>query len=152
MNLKTLMMNTTKDAVLNELLILYPETDNEIESYETVYDLLETLRLIPFDEFIIKIGLVDPSQSEGYEEEIDEEAYVVVSGYDEKQNLQFALGFAKWEEWVNATIDVDQTLQITDESIIAICLYEMTFYGFDEGAILSELKDLENGLSSDMFH
>ncbi|MBF4693577.1 hypothetical protein ISU02_10615 [Fusibacter sp. Q10-2] len=145
-------MNTNKDAVLNELLILYPETDNEIEAYSAVYDLLETLRIIPFDEFVIKIGLVDPSQSEGHEADLDEEAYVVVSGYDKKQNLQFALGFAKWEEWVNATLDVDQTLQITDESIIAICLYEMTFYGFDEASIENELRDLENGLSSDMFH
>ncbi|GAU77054.1 DUF6557 family protein [Fusibacter sp. 3D3] len=152
MNLKTLMMNTTKDAVLNELLILYPETDNEIESYEAVYDLIETLRLIPFDKFDIRIGLVDPSQSEDFEEGIDEEAYVVVSGHDEKQELHFALGFAKWEEWVNAPINVDETLQITDESIIAICLYEMTFYGFDEETIASELEGLENGLSSDMFH
>lgn len=152
MNLKTLMMNTNKVDVLNELLILYPETDNEIESYDAVYDLLETLPLKPFEEFEIRIGLVDPSQLEDYEEEIDEEAYVVVSGYDANQDLQFALGFAKWEEWVNAPIKVDQTLQITNESIVAICLYEMTFYGFDEKSISGELQALENGLSSDMFH
>ncbi len=152
MNLKTLMMNTDRDAVLNELMILYPETDSQIDDYERVYEQLEIMPLRKFDEFDIHIGLVDPSSDEDYEESVDEEAYVVVSGYDAKQDLQFALGFARWEEWINASVIVDPTLSITNESILAICLYEMTFYGFDQMTISRELEALESGLSSDMFH
>lgn len=152
MNLRQLIMDVDKDKIFEELVFFYPETEDQIDDYLKVYDNIIKLEELSINEFEIHIGFVDNSKGEDYEEDIDEESYVVVSGYDREKDIKFALGFIRWIEWMNAPIIVDSSLEISSESILAICIYEMTFYGFDEIAIERELEALEKGIGSDMFH
>lgn len=146
MTLKQLLKMTTPDAVLKELLLAYPECDSEKHLYKEVLDFLIQTPEYPIDEFVISIALVDPSDDETYEQDIDEEAYLSISGYSEKENLHFALSFAKWEEWANAKINVQEDLDVNVDELIAICLYEMTFYGFDQTEIAEAFENIESGL------
>lgn len=146
MTLKSLMKNVKHEQILDELLLAYPECITEKHLYEEVLTYLNQVEEKPFDEFVIAIALIDPSMDDGYEEDIDEEAYLSISGYSEKEDLHFALGFTRWEEWANAKIDIQDGLEVNPAELIAICLYEMTFYGFNQEDIKAELETFESSM------
>lgn len=146
MTLKSLMKNVKHEQILDELLLAYPECITEKHLYEEVLVYLNNVEEKPFDEFVIAIALIDPSMDDGYEEDIDEEAYLSISGYSEKEDLHFALGFTRWEEWVNAKIDIQDGLEVNPAELVAICLYEMTFYGFNQEDIKAELETFESSM------
>ncbi len=146
MTLKSLMKNVKHEQILDELLLTYPECITEKHLYEEVLTYLNQVEEKPFDEFVIAIALIDPSMDDGYEADIDEEAYLSISGYSEKEDLHFALGFTRWEEWVNAKIDIQDGLEVNPAELVAICLYEMTFYGFNQEDIKAELETFESSM------
>jgi hypothetical protein len=146
MTLKEMLKTTTIDSVLDELLISYPECIADKHHYKGVLEFIDQTPTTVIDDFIIMVTLIDPSEEEAYEEDIDEEAYLSIAGYSEKENLHFALGFSRWEEWANAKLIIQEDLEIKKEELLAMCLYEMTFYGFNQDEIANELKDLEKGI------
>lgn len=152
MTLKKYIENSTKPLIMEALIDMYPESLAQSEAYEDVIDYVMSTPASNFDDFVIEVGLIDPSSDEEYEEGVDEEAYLSISGYSVKEDLHFALGFSKWEEWANAEIIIQEDLMISPEELIAICIYEMTFYGFDQESILKELVDLEKGITNEMYH
>lgn len=146
MTLKEMLKTTTIESVLNELLISYPECIADKHHYKNVLEFIEHTPATNFEDFMIMVSLIDPSEDEGFEEDIDEEAYLSIAGYSEKEDLHFALGFTRWEEWANAKMIIQEDLEIKKEELLAMCLYEMTFYGFNQDEIASELEDLEKGI------
>lgn len=152
MTLKKYIESSTQALIMEALVDMYPECLTQSEAYEEVIDYVMNTPESNFDEFVIEVGLIDPSSDEEYEEGVDEEAYLSISGYSVKEDLHFALGFSKWEEWANAKIIIQEDLMISPEELIAICIYEMTFYGFDQESILKELVDLEKGITNEMYH
>ena len=146
MTLKKMLATTTKEAVITELLLSYPECLADKYAFEQVLNFIETTPEVPFTDFIITISLIDPAEDEDFEEDIDEEAYLSIAGYSEKEDIHFALGFSRWEEWATATMVLEENLDIKLEELIAMCLYEMTFYGFDQDEIAAELTQLEQGI------
>ncbi len=152
MTLKEIVTQNKKEEILEALYSMYPECKEQDEAYSSVLAFVESVVSYPFDEFVIRFGLVDPASDTDYEAGVDEEAYISISGYSEKENLEFALGFTRWEEWANAPIELEADLNIEPLDVAALCVYEMTFYGFDQETISEELKVLENGLSSTFLH
>ncbi|MBM7562586.1 DUF6557 family protein [Fusibacter tunisiensis] len=153
MTLKEIIEIHNEDEVLEALEEMYPETKNQKEAYREVLEYVRHTQTTQFDDFVIHIGLIDPSSnSETFEDGVDEEAYLSISGYSEKENLNFALGFCKWEEWANAEIIIEADLMISGDELAALCIYEMTFYGFDQETIFKELQDLENGITNELYH
>lgn len=146
MTLKELIHGTAPEKVINELLLAYPESLADKHHYLEVIDYIKATPSIAFDEFVINIALIDPENEEDYEEDIDEAAYISISGYSIKEDLHFALGFTRWEEWANAQIVLQEDLEINTEELIAILIYEMTFYGFNQDEIANELKEMESGM------
>lgn len=152
MTLKKYIENSTQELIMEALIDMYPECLAQSEAYEDVIDYVVNTPESNFDGFVIEVGLIDPSTDGEYEEGVDEEAYLSISGYSVKEDLHFALGFSKWEEWANAKIIIQEDLMISPEELVAICIYEMTFYGFDQESILRELVDLEKGITNEMYH
>lgn len=146
MTLKELINGTAPEKVMDELLLAYPESLADKHHYLEVINYIKATPSKPFDEFVINIALIDPENEDGYEEDIDEAAYISVSGYSIKEDLHFALGFTRWEEWANAQILLQEDLEINTEELIAILIYEMTFYGFNQDEIANELKEMESGM------
>ena len=146
MTLKSMMRNVKNEQIIEELLLAYPECIAEKHQYEEVLNYLKQVEEKPFNEFVIVIALIDPSEEETYEEDIDEEAFLSISGFSAKEDLHFALGFTLWEEWANAVIDIQEGLEVNPAELIAICLYEMTFYGFSQEDIKAELETFESSM------
>lgn len=54
-----------------------------------------------------------------------------------------ALEFVPWREWLGMTIPRKLLSDFNEPEIIAHCLYEMTFHGFDEKKIQAEFAEIK---------
>lgn len=59
-----------------------------------------------------------------------------------KDNISYGLEFFKWNDWVSMFITKETLDNFSPEEIVAACLYEMTFYGFNEDVIQEYLTKL----------
>lgn len=61
----------------------------------------------------------------------DTELYFDVCGHDSKGEC-YALKASSFEEWLGFYIDLDTLSKLTYPSIVAHCIQEMTFFGFEQ--------------------
>lgn len=89
-------------------------------------------------------------------EDEDEGPYVGVSGRDgtlaanlpdgEAREESYALEFAPWQEWLGMTIDPETLARYNEEDILAHCLGEMTFLGYEQGIVGAKARRLEQAV------
>ena len=60
------------------------------------------------------------------------------------REVKYALDFTPWEEWLGMQIDPSTMLEFDDPEIIAHCLWEMTFHGFEQVKIQTKIEELRN--------
>ena len=120
------------------LLELYPNEEDNISEYEETFNQLLSIPVIDND-MIIEISLVI--------DDFDKYEHIDISGRkenehkdQEEQSISYALEFTPWSEWLGMTIDDNSIENFTELEIIAHCLFEMTFIGFDEDEIKDEFK------------
>ncbi len=123
------------------LLQCYPNEKKNISAYEQIFNDLKLMEAVASD-----ISIVVSNEQDAF----DESAYVNVSGREnnpkenpnELTNL-LAIEFTPWNEWLGMDIDKNTLQDFTELEIIAHCLYEMTFMGFEEEEIQSEMDKLK---------
>ena len=57
--------------------------------------------------------------------------------------VEYALEFHSWEEWLGMEVDSATHQKYAYPEILAHCLWEMTFMGFDQDTIREEKQELE---------
>ncbi|MCF6349362.1 MAG: hypothetical protein L3J20_13895, partial [Flavobacteriaceae bacterium] len=124
------------------LLNLYPNEEKSISGYEDVYEKLFYLSPVSNDLTIQVKNEID---------DFDKEEYVDVSGYyknpkTEEEKFSQAIEFTAWNKWLGMDIDKNSLLNFSELEIIAHCIYEMTFMGFEEEGIQEELNNLEDSV------
>lgn len=64
--------------------------------------------------------------------------WISVYGEDvlKKDNISYGIEFSGWNEWVSMFITQTTLDNFTKEDIVAGCLYEMTFWGFEEAKVI----------------
>lgn len=120
---------------------LYPKENKNISGYETVFNNLKTL--VPAEtDFSIAVS--------NEKDDFDNEEYVHVSGYKnhpednpDDQSNSYALEFTNWSEWLGMDLDEKSLKDFTELELISHCLYEMTFFGFDQETIQKEMEEME---------
>lgn len=124
------------------LLDIYPEEKKNISGYEEIFRQLETMPSIETDIIIVIKRVID---------DFDNEEYIDISGRKEnelqdqnEQEISYALEFTPWTEWLGMQIDKNSLKNFTELEIISLCLYEMTFIGFDENEIQEESKKIND--------
>lgn len=123
---------------------LYPKEMKNISGYETVFNELKTLSPTETDFSIVLRNEKD---------DFDNEEYVHVSGYsnhpedieDESPN-SYALELTNWSEWLGMDMDEKSLSEFTELEMISHCLYEMTFFGFDQETIQKEMDEIERSV------
>lgn len=118
---------------------IYPDEEKSLEGYETVF---EKLLMMASDETDMTIVI------KAVKDAFDEEEYVDVSGkynhpQNEEQSFSRAIEFTPWKKWLGMDICKESLKNFSELEILAHCLYEMTFVGFEEKGIQKELNDLE---------
>ncbi len=140
MTLKTLLQKYTWLNVACVLWDLYPDEEKNSSGYQEVFEKLRIMSPINIDMSIVVARCKD---------DFDGEEYVDVSGKylhpkTEEQTFSQAIEFTPWKEWLGMSIDEKSLVQFSEPEIIAHCLYEMTFAGFEEDEIQEEMKHIKN--------
>jgi hypothetical protein len=156
MKLKELVLKTSWNAVKSSLFQIYPESERGIGKFKSVFEALLTLSP---RETKMRLCL-----KEVLGEGIDEEPYVEVYGKDGTLNkdlpdfhhfsetastefanseTSFAIDLVPWEEWLGMELDPSALQAYSDSDILAHCLWEMTFFGFDQLAIEKQREEID---------
>lgn len=141
MRFKDLIRKNSWSSIEIRLIDFYPEEKSRISAYEEVFYKLLIMPEKESDMLIVFDKEYDSDAPNGY--------YVGVSGR-KKDNTNdgptmtsfYAIEFTPWDEWLSMEIDSNTINEFTEHDIIAHCLYEMTFIGFDEMKIQGKLNQL----------
>jgi len=130
MRFKDLVLDSDWKKIEKILLTLDKNNDN-LKGYKKVYE--ELLNLKPKkSDYILKIKHVKN----------DEEDYEDVFGTLKNDTQNYALEFTSWQEWLGMEIDPKTQKKYSNPSIIANCIYEMTFFGFNQKKIKKKINEL----------
>jgi len=79
-----------------------------------------------------------------YIDEYDNNEYIDVSGVNVIGNddKTYGIEFLAWNDWISMFITQNTLDTLTNEEIVAGCLFEMTFFGFEEKKVKDEEKKL----------
>lgn len=142
MKLKDLIQSNSWLSIETILLQLYPSEEENRFAYMDVFDDLLFMNSEDSD-----IEIVVAQQKDDF----DGEEYVDVYGSyknpkNEEEEYSQALEFTPWNEWLGMEISQESLLHFTELEIIAHCLFEMTFIGFEEEVIQEEMKTMKSSL------
>lgn len=119
---------------------LYSDELSNVPGYEKVFSELKLLKAIKTDIIILF--------SKEWNK-FDKLEYIHVSGYDRnKENPNnktietLAIEFSPWEEWLGMEIDKETLNSFSEIEILCHCLYEMTFFGFNQSKIKKKLDQI----------
>ena len=141
MRFKDLIRTNSWSSIEIRLLDFYPQEKSRISAYEEVFFKLQIMPEKESDMLIVLDKEYDNDAPNGY--------YVGVSGRKKDNENDgspttpfYAIEFTPWNEWLSMEIDSNTISEFTEHDIIAHCLYEMTFIGFDEMKIQGKLNQL----------
>jgi hypothetical protein len=60
----------------------------------------------------------------------------------DEREVTFGLDFKPWNEWLGMNLEPNSLEEFSFEEIVAHCLWEMTFYGFDQTTIQTVFEEL----------
>jgi hypothetical protein len=77
--------------------------------------------------------------------DMDDFKYMGIPDNDPRADtlVSYALEFRPWQEWLGMAVSPETMEKFPPEEIIAHCLWEMTFIGFEEPEIQKQIEELE---------
>ena len=127
------------------LIKLYPNQIELINDYRNVFEKLQYLKPEANDMLIVLTEYL-----EDFEENSDvENKYVDVSGRKlviEENSItnSYAIEFVKWEKWLGMELAPETLENFNELEIIAHCLFEMTFFGYEEEEIQEQFESIND--------
>lgn len=108
------------------------------EGYVKAYN--ELCQMVPADTGTRYDGM-EPQEIEGYEEDF------IIKAPDEDFTTPWCmkLEFRRWDILIDKDIYVEEGLHITPEEMAAVCLWHITFCGFDAKTVNQKLKRWSRG-------
>lgn len=125
------------------LLNLYSDQADSTEGYKKVFGDLQTMEPVN-DEMLI---VLTECKYDNDEENNPQSTYVDVSGRKLKSDPSsltdsYAIEFVKWKNWLGMEIAPETADNFTELEIIAHCLYEMTFCGYEQEEIQQQFDSI----------
>lgn len=151
--LKELVNYCNPVEVIDALIELYPEQVKNREGYNKVYATLLDLEPTEKRSMYIEVYHVYHTWDSA---ELDPEDYIGVHGIDPEAELDeftgmkgedigWAIEYTPWEEWlamdVVCTCAKDERAN-TYEKVLAHCLWEMTWAGFDQACVKEQFDEI----------
>lgn len=139
---KEILRMVSFETVWNELIEYYSDMFQIKNKYLTVYESLFTQSPARnVEEMIIHIDVVDSNDSLN-ENSIEYRVHGKNNSLEWKGHWDVSA--SNWEDWLGFYVDQQVLESFSDEQIVALCLYEMTWFGFSEEQIKQNADNLEN--------
>lgn len=137
MKLKDILDIIDIDKMWEFMIQEYPDQDKQ--SYmEALEELKQTELIEPEDGLRIEILV--------WEKESDDDVDGWhVHGIDDNQS--WGIEFVDWGKWLAMEVVDSTEKNLTNEQMAALCLWEMTFMGFDNDSIQNQMKELEESVA-----
>jgi len=124
------------------LLQLYPDQHVMLDEYRNVFEKLNTLT--PEDDDMLIVLTDCDTEFKG-----EKETYVDVSGRKrirepDRIDCSYAIEFVAWNKWLGMDLAEETVEHFTDLEIIAHCLFEMTFVGYEEEEIQEQFDAIND--------
>lgn len=133
MTLKELLETTQWQDIAIALVAAYPNQRKLLEGYQIVF---ETLKLMPAKESDMPLHVIyDDSDSE-------DGGHDVYGIKADKPDERWGLLFVSWAEWLGMELAPETISSFSPGKIAALCLFEMTFFGFTEDLREEKNKEL----------
>lgn len=137
MNLPQLLEKHKNKEIVDRLIELYPDQKRSAPGYRKVLKNLRSMTPVKRDEMKIDVYHVkddlDPENIYEYES---------VSGVIEGEDISYAIEYTPWDEWLGFEFTEDSLKNYPEVDIIAHCLWEMTWSGFEEEQIQEKMSSL----------
>ena len=133
----------TWEEVAPVLLRLYPNQQSSLAGYEKV---------------LVQLRSIEPKVSDWHivvewaEPRYDAWLYANVSGRKPDDDLNWALDFTDWAEWLGMAIATESLEMFGSVEVLAHCLFEMAWYGFTPEDVAEEERALarDGGVADDV--
>ena len=135
MKLKDLIMQVTYDEIepaIGAAFTYYGLEVNTKENWKKVFATLQSME--PDQDCDMSLRVV-PGDVSGY---YDEDAQQKNPDYT---NDMYSLTMAPWREWLGMTVDEKTLRNMSVPDIIGNCIYEMTWFGYDEETIRKNIEE-----------
>lgn len=154
--LKQILNNIEFEHIWRCFLSYYPDLKETKEQYNNVFSFLQELKPLNNDDnTIIHIDVVEPYDfnSDSLADQIlsDDETEYRVHAKDDSPDWDgyIDISFCFWEQWLGFYIEESVLTRFKEEEIIALCLYEMTWLGYDNESVKKRIlnvdkKDIDN--------
>lgn len=116
----------------------YNNQEKSKEGYREVFNKL--LQMTPKKHNLSDLFINVEKQKDEFSEENTE--YLDTDGIDMSNGKRYGIEFMPWIDWISMFITKETLDSITNEEIVAACLYEMTFFGFEEEKVKNELDKM----------
>jgi hypothetical protein len=142
MKLYELLKKTKPNDVILEIKRLYKDQEKNEDGYRRVYE--ELLRMTP--------GSGEP----GFRIELrlettdDGEPWLITRGIEDGEEISYGLELYPWAELLGTEITPGTLAGFKAETIVAGCLYEMTFFGFTEDKIRETEERWSKAIEEDL--
>jgi hypothetical protein len=145
MNLQQLFQTNNWLSIEITLIKLYPNQTEVIEQYKSVFETIQNQEPHPNEMQIV----LKEYPSDSFEDEENNSSYIDVSGRKNEQNtdlhsISYAIEYERWENWLGMNLAPETLSNFTELEIISHCLYEMTYFGFQQNEIQESLTSLKN--------
>lgn len=139
--LADLLKEVSFDPVFYKLCHWFNDQEGSRNGYESVFNKLVLMnpKKHRLDDLFIEIHIV---------KEDDGSEWLNVSGVSVlgSDTTSYGIEFNPWRDWISSFI-TQKTLDTLDkEDIVAACLYEMTFFGFEEQRVQDEKNKIFNSI------
>ena len=123
MDLKELLKTTPWQDIAIALVTAYPNQRKLLEGYQIVF---ETLKLMAPKDSDLTLYVV---YYDSYSEDGGHDVYGIKA---DKPDERWGLLFVPWAEWLGMELATETISAYSHSQIAALCLFEMTFFGFTE--------------------
>lgn len=129
MGITAILARHTDKEIVNRLVELYDNQKKSAPGYHKVLKKLRSIEPVQRDDMKIDVSHVidDTDPEETYE-------YEHVCGVVDGEDMTYAIEYMPWNEWLGIHF-TEQSLKYPEIDLIAHCLWEMTWSGFDEKEI-----------------
>lgn len=146
MTFKQLIRRNQWDEVKAHILAAYPDQIEVIHDYEYLLCKFHTMQEIDSKLTIF----FEKRKCEGTQDcFVDVKGKFETLSKDGNPEIQYTImEFTPWYKWLGSEIDPDTLKDYSESQIIAHCLWEMTFMGWEEEEIDSKMEDMVNIVNS----